>query len=145
MYTGRIDDRLMIDPIGGEMGALGAAAGGGGPMTVEMGKSLMLQMSRSDQRMSQFQAQVQASFAQQNDRFDHKLRTMNNNIGCFGGTIEGRLLIQQANNGGRLRRVAEALPAGGNQDFLSTVSPIPRSLRELWLEYKFGIDGRKPA
>jgi hypothetical protein len=26
-----------------------------------------------------------------------------------------------------------------------TLSPTPRSLEELWFEYKFGIDGRKPA
>ena len=71
--------------------------------------------------------------------------TINNNIRCFGGTIKGSLLIQQENNGRRLRRVGEALPAEGNQEFISTLSPNPRSLRELWLEYKFGIDGRKPA
>jgi hypothetical protein len=143
----RIDDKLMIDPIGGEMGAVGAAAAGDGPMTLtfEIGKSLMLRSNRSDQQMSQFQAQVQTSFAQQLDRFDHKFRTINNNIRCFGGTIKGSLLIQQAKNGRWLRRVGEALPAEGNQDFLSTLSPNPRSLRELWLEYKFGIDGRKLA
>jgi hypothetical protein len=81
--------------------------------------------------MSQLQAQFQASFAQQRDRFDHKFRTIKNNIRCFGGTIEGSLLIQQANNGRRRRRVGEALPAEGNQDILSTLSPNPRSLREL--------------
>jgi hypothetical protein len=74
-----------------------------------------------------------------------ELTTINNNIRCFGGTIEGSILIQQANNGGRLRRLGEALPAEGNAAFISTLSPNPRSLRELWLEYKFGIDGRKPA
>jgi hypothetical protein len=68
--------------------------------------------------------------------------TINNSIRCFGGTIEGSLLIQQEKNGRRLRHVAEALPAEGNQE---TLRPNPRSLRELWLEYKFGIDGRKPA
>jgi hypothetical protein len=69
--------------------------------------------------------------------------TINNNIRCFGGTIEGSLLIQQEKNGRRLRHVGEALPAEGNQE---TLRPNPaRSLRELWLEYKFGIDGRKPA
>jgi hypothetical protein len=31
------------------------------------------------------------------------------------------------------------------KDFPSTLSPHPRSLRELWLEYKFGIDVRKQA
>jgi hypothetical protein len=69
--------------------------------------------------MSPFQAQVQPSFAQQRDCFDHKFRTIYNNIRCFGGTIEGSLFIRQANNGRRLRRVGEALPAEGNQDFIS--------------------------
>jgi hypothetical protein len=95
-------------------------------------------MNRLDQQMSQFQAQVQASFAQQRTNSGQ-------NIPCFGGTIEGSHLIQQANNGRRLRRVGEALPAEGNQDFISTLSPNPRSLQELWLDYKFGIDGRKPV
>jgi hypothetical protein len=146
LHVYRIDDRLMIDPIGGEMGAVGAAAGVG-PMTLtlEMGKSIMLQLNRSDQQASLFQSQTEASLAQLSDRFDHRFRTVNNNMRCFGGTIEGSLLIQQANNGGRLQRVGEALPAEGDQDFISTLSPNPRSLRELWLEYKFGIDGRKPA
>jgi hypothetical protein len=38
----RIDDKSMIDPIGGEMGAVGAAAAGDGPttLTLGMGKSL---------------------------------------------------------------------------------------------------------
>jgi hypothetical protein len=86
----KIDDKLMNDPIGGEMGVVGAAAAGDGPMTLtlEMGKSLMLQLHRLDQQISQFQSQVQASFAQQSDCFDHKSRTINNNIRCFGGTIE---------------------------------------------------------
>jgi hypothetical protein len=142
----KMHDKLMIDPMGSEMGAVGAAAAGDGPMTLEMGKSLMLRLNRLDQHMSQFQAQVQASFAQLSDRFDHQFRTMNNNIRRLGGTIEGSLLIQPANTNGRqLRRVGEALPAEGNQDFISTLSPNPRSLRELWLEYKFGTDGRKPA
>ena len=28
---------------------------------------------------------------------------------------------------------------------MATLSPNPRSLKELWLEYKYGLDGRKPA
>jgi hypothetical protein len=63
----------------------------------------------------------------------------------FWGTIEGSLLIQQGNNGRRLWRVGEALPAEENSEFLVTLSPNPRSLRELWFEYKIGIGGRKPA
>jgi hypothetical protein len=146
LHVYRIEDRLMIDPIGGEMGAVGTAAGVG-PMTLtlEMDQSIMLRLNRLDQRMSQFEARSQASLAQLSDRFDHKFRTVNNNIRCFGGTIEGSLLIQQANNGRRVRRVKEALPAEENQDNRSTLSPNPRSLRELWSEYKFGIDGRKPV
>jgi hypothetical protein len=61
LHAYRIEDRLMIDPIGGEMGVVGAAAGVGPiTLTLEMGQSIMLRLNRSDQRMSQFQAQVQA-------------------------------------------------------------------------------------
>jgi hypothetical protein len=86
------------------MGSVGAAAAGDGPMalTVEMGKSIMLRLNRSDQRMSQFQTQVQASLAQLSDRLDHNFMAINNNIS---------LLTQQANNGRQLGRVGKALPA----------------------------------
>jgi hypothetical protein len=148
LYVYRINDRLMIDPIGGEMGEVGAAAAGNGPRPNSMTNVeniMMVRFNRQDQEISQLKAQVQALFAEQNHKLDHKFRTINNNIRCFGGTIEGSLSIQLANNGRQLRRVGEALPAEGNQEFLSTLSPNPRSLRELWLEYKSGIGGRKPA
>jgi hypothetical protein len=46
----RIGDNLMIDPIGGEMGAVEAAGAGDGPMilTLEMGKSLMLRLNTDE-------------------------------------------------------------------------------------------------
>jgi hypothetical protein len=148
LHVYRVNDKLMIDPIGGELGMIGAVATGGNgtiTLTLEMGKSILLRLNRLDQKISQVQAKNEASIAQLSDRMDCKFRTMNNNIRCFGGTIEGSLLIQQGNNGRRLRRVGEAPPAEGNQEFLSTLSNNPRSLKELWLEYKVGIGGRKPA
>jgi hypothetical protein len=79
-----------------EMGAVGVAAADGGPMmSLEMGKSLIVRMNRLEQQLSHFQAHVQASFVEQRDHFDHKFRTVKNNIRCFGGTINGSLLIQQ--------------------------------------------------
>jgi hypothetical protein len=61
LHVYRIEDRLMIDPIGGEMGAVGAAAGVGPiTLTLEMGQSIMLRLNRLDQRMSQFEARSQA-------------------------------------------------------------------------------------
>jgi hypothetical protein len=141
----RIDNKLMTNVISSETGAVGAAAAGDRPMTLEMGKSIMLRFDRLDQQMSQFQSQIEASFAKQRDRVDQNFRTIDNSIRRLGGSIEGSLLIQQANDGRRLKRAGEELPAEGNKDFMPTLSPNPRSLRELWLEYKFGIDGRKPA
>jgi hypothetical protein len=46
-------------------------------------------------------------------------------------------------------RSREGLPGEVNRaaqhDVVVTLSPTPRSLQELWFEYKFGIDGGKPA
>ena len=78
----------------------------------------------------------------------------NNNIRVFGGTIEGSLRIQQASSGRRLQPV-EANDNNNNNgtvgnvedeiQTMATLSSNPKTLREVWREYKFGIDGRKPA
>ena len=66
----------------------------------------------------------------------------------FGGTIEGSFRIQRANSGRmlqqRLGHNVEGLEVEEAWD-MATLSSNPKSLRELWKEYKFGIDGRKPA
>jgi hypothetical protein len=84
-------------------------------------------LNRLDQQMSQFQAQVQASFAQQRDRVDHKFRSINNNIRCFGCVIEGDAHMfcwhhrwqsfdtADKYNGRRLRRPGEGLPGAVNR------------------------------
>ncbi len=68
---------------------------------------------------------------------------MNNNIRRFGGTIEGAFVVQRGQQ--RRGRGTEA-PAGEGADINAAVLvQNPKTLMELWREYKFGIEGRKPA
>jgi hypothetical protein len=150
----------MSDPINDDMrvvGAGAAAAAAGGPMmTLEIGISLLARMNRMEQQMNQNHAELQASLAEMRYYIGHQFRTVNNNIREVNNnirssdrTIADSLLIQQTNNGSQLEILREGLPEEANQvaqpDVVATLSPKPRSLRELWLEYKVGIDGRKPA
>ena len=73
---------------------------------------------------------------------------LNNNIRSFGGTIQGALLIQRENTGRRLLRLQGGVPPNqpANEDpNPATLCNNPRTLHQLWREYKFGIDGRKAA
>jgi hypothetical protein len=157
-----IDDKLMSDPIIDDIRVVGAAAAAaGGPMmTLEIGISLLTRMNRMEQQMNQNHAELKASLAEMRFYIGHQFRTVNNNTRTCDRTIADSLLIQQTNNGplkqqtnngGQLETLREGLPEEANQnqaaqpDVVATLSPKPRSLQELWLEYKVGIDGRKPA
>ena len=81
-------------------------------------------------------------------------RIVNNNIRAYGGTIQGSLVRQRASNRAvSLAAVNEADRDEADQEGLApmeevtpaTLSNNSRSLSLLWQEYKFGINGRKPA
>jgi len=92
---------------------------------------------------------LSASVTELGNRSDSQFRLLNNNIRAYGGTIQGALVRQRASNrqvmlalhdeadDERLQPLVEASPA--------TLCHNPRSLMQLWAEFKFGINGRKPA
>ena len=92
---------------------------------------------------------LSASVTELGNRSDSQFRLLNNNIRAYGGTIQGALVRQRASNrqvmlashdeadDERLQPLVEASPA--------TLCHNPRSLMHLWVEFKFGINGRKPA
>src|SRR5210317_2335587 len=78
-----------------------------------------------------------------------KVKVLNNNIRNFGGSIEGSFRIQGANAGRTFQRISMGDSESALEPLIvenmATLSNNPRSLVELWREYQFGIDGRKPA
>jgi hypothetical protein len=161
-----IDHKVMSDPINNDARVVGAAAttattataGGGPTMTLEIGLSLLARMDRMEHQMNQNHAELKASFTEMRYYIGHQFRTVhsnirevNNNVRSCDRTIADSLSIQQTNinNGRQLDILREEQLEEENQaaqpDVAATLSPKPRSLRELWLEYKVGIDGRKPA
>ena len=79
----------------------------------------------------------------------HLARVINNTVRAYGGTIQGSLVRQRASN----RAVSMAAQDEADQENIApleevtpaTLSNNSRSLVLLWQEYKFGINGRKPA
>ena len=63
---------------------------------------------------------------------------INNNVRRHGGTIQGAF-ARQANPG------AANVQQEPQQAGAATLSPMPRTLHELWNEWEYGIGGRKPA
>lgn len=74
-------------------------------------------------------------------------RVLNNNMRAYGGTIQGSLVRQRASNRHvrllGLDDADEAIPFAEERP--ATLSRNPKTLMLLWNEFKFGLDGRKPA
>ena len=142
----RREDQLLIDEVV-EIG------NGGGDQQVhgdyEMFQNVFVVLNHLEQLINQIAGRSDTNFSELRAYVRQRDRIINNNIRAFGGRIEGGFQIQQANTGRRLARIDEA--ANANVDpapdaaNMATLSSNPRSLHELWREYEFGIDGRKPA
>jgi hypothetical protein len=63
----------------------------------------------------------------------------------FGGVMECGFRVQRANTGGNLQRLTSDPIGKVHNRNTAVLCKRPRSLKELWMEYKFGIDGNKPA
>ena len=99
--------------------------------------------------MNNHASQCEANLSEIRGFINQKTKILNNNIRIFGGTIEGGFRIQHGNTGRVLQRIGMGLDEGKLEPMevtnIATLSNNPRSLVELWREYQFGIDGRKPA
>ncbi len=107
----RFDDHLMIDEVliveDGEDGNATAAVGTNLRTRGEEMQSMMIRMNRLKQKVDQNHNAVQATLSNQRACMGRMFRQINNNIRCFGGTIEGALLIQNQNTGVRLRKLGQ--------------------------------------
>ena len=108
----------------------------------------MVRINRLEQSNVQNQVGTSAAISELRGYLGNQLKIVNNNVRAYGGTIQGALVRQRASNRGttilsgesdtnQVGPLAEVTPA--------RLSSNLRTLRALWNEYKFGIDGRKPA
>eukprot|EP00985_Skeletonema_marinoi_P019559 scaffold11256_cov65-Skeletonema_marinoi.AAC.1 len=81
-----------------------------------------------------------------------QFRRLNNNIRSFGGTIEGSFVRQRTQQMVTATTQNEVVVRNDNQQEveegivqLAELSHNPTSLHDLWREYRFGLNGRKPA
>jgi hypothetical protein len=103
----------------------------------------LVKLDRMERQINQQFAQVHAIMETNNRIAMNHYHTLNNNIRRFGGTIEGAFVVQR---GARRDHppLVDAV-ANGREQQEALLSHNPRTLLELWREYKQGIDGRKPA
>ena len=91
---------------------------------------------------------VMTAIAEHRSENAAQLRIANNNIRAYGGTIQGSLVRGRPSN-----RVVSLASQNEDQENLApfeevspaTLSHNPRLLLTLWLEFKHGINDRKPA
>ena len=116
----------------------------------EVVQTILVRMDVLEQAHTQSQLNHSASISELRSYTSSQFRVLNNNIRAFGGTIQGSLVLvrQRTSNRGvllsgtdtpqsQLQLLVETTPA--------TLNSNPRTLQRLWHEYKFGINGRKPA
>jgi len=136
LHVYRIEDRLMIDEAVSiqENNADNNFVSGVFPV-----QSMLVRLDRMERHFEVLYRRHEASIERLERGSNTHFHTMNNNIRRFGGSIEGSLVIQRATN--PARRHEENFDHPQRQSLCHN----PRSLLELWHEYKHGIDGRKPA
>lgn len=150
LHIYRLRGVLMIDPVdtavaGPNNGPV--VAGGGGGMSNELAHTILVRMNRLEQAQTQHQVSSNTQVSELRSYVGSQFRMLNNNIRAYGGTIQGSLVRQRASNQGQtMLGQADASQAPPMVEFTTaTLSNNPRTLIELWNEYKFGINGRKPA
>ena len=122
--------------------------GPGAPMTSEMGQTILVRIGAVEQQLVRSNLNVMNGVSESRAENRRLWRVTNNNVRAFGGRIQGAFVRQRESNRGvslvgedadedELVPLQEVTPA--------TLSNNPRSLHLLWQEYKFGINGRKPA
>ena len=150
LHVYRNNGVLMIDALdedGSPSGGAGPGGGGGSRMSNEMGQTLLVRMNQVERTQAQTQVQFMGGMADLRTYCGGQFRLLNNNIRCYGGTIQGSLVRQRASNREhRLLREGEANEAPELTEVRPAIlSNNPRSLILLWREYQFGIDGKKAA
>ena len=121
----------------------------GGPMTAEMGQTLLVRMNALEQAQIQMNLNLMSAISESRAENRAQLRIVNNNVRAYGGTIQGSLVRQRPPNRAALLTSSNQADEDGLAPLVevspATLSNNPRSLLLLWQEYKFGINGRKAA
>ena len=121
----------------------------GGPMTAEMGQTLLVRMNALEQAQIQMNLNLMSAISESRAENRAQLRIVNNNVRAYGGTIQGSLVRQRPSNQAALLTSSNQADEDGLAPLVkvspATLSNNPRSLLLLWQEYKFGINGRKAA
>jgi hypothetical protein len=102
-------------------------------------------MQQMNRNMLAMQAQLDASIADFRRWTVTQFSAVNAGVRQFGGTLQGGFVRQDPWQQAQRRQVENQ--AADNQDGpgSATLSQNPRTLMDLWTEYKFGIGGRKAA
>ena len=116
-------------------------------MSNDIGQTILVRMNRIEQTQTQYQVSTTTQLSEIRSYVGSQFRVVNNNIRAFSGTVQGSLVRQRASNRGqRLLAQSEADEAPPMVEVSpATLSNNIKTLMALWNEYKFGINGRKPA
>ena len=121
----------------------------GGVASLEYFQSMLIRLNQLEHIINVHAAQSESNMSEMRQFINKKVKVLNNNIRNFGGSIEGSFRIQGANAGRTFQRISMGDSESALEPLIvenmATLSHNPRSLVELWREYQFGIDGRKPA
>ena len=115
-----------------------------------MGQTILVRMDAVEGHIAQYNLNVMNGLSESRAENRKLCRVINNNLRAYGGRIQGALVRQRASNRGV--SLADMGSDVEEEDLVSleettpaTLSNNSRSLHLLWQEYKFGINGRKPA
>ena len=106
---------------------------------------------RFENETNQRYATTQASIGELRNYVGKNFKTLNNNIRCFGGTIEGSFVRQRTQQSDPGLQILPLNQGVHNYNQLEEVikpaelSHNPHSLQMLWREYKVGLNGLKAA
>ena len=141
-FLGALSLSFVITTIG-QNAPLVAGAG----MSQEAIQTILIRLNRLEQNQTQMQVAFNTQISDMRNYIAGQFRVMNNNVRAYGGTIQGSLVRQrQSNRGTNLMLASQSGQAPPLVEIRpATLSNNPRSLCDLWREYEFGINGRKPA
>ncbi|KAK1737232.1 hypothetical protein QTG54_012099 [Skeletonema marinoi] len=152
LHIHRMNDQLFITPIGEGQLVAGASGGSAGMLGTEAVQTLIIRQQQYQQETNQrFDSQASQLYELRN-YCGCQFRRLNNNIRSFGGTIEGSFVRQRTQQMVTATTQNEVVVRNDNQQEveegivqLAELSHNPTSLHDLWREYRFGLNGRKPA
>ena len=134
----RVEDQLMIDEAGA---AQRQEPGHPGVMSAEAIPTLFAQVNSLRQQIDELRDTSQSNASALQTDIQRQFAVLNRNV--------RRIAIAPACpvNRAEVTQTGDDEPTSerGAVPFVSTLSPTPRTLFDLWTEYQYGIGGRKPA